>query len=166
MGRFFLNLRKIRKDAFLRVLTTSPASDVATRLGKIGLTEEEFWVGSVNPPDVPDYLRRASLGISFRKPTFSQIAASPTKIPEYLASGLPVICNSGIGDIDKLISKEGVGVIIKGFTDSDYQQALRQLEDMFKRSGLRHHCRKVAKEYFDLHQVGGVKYCSMYRRLV
>jgi glycosyltransferase involved in cell wall biosynthesis len=166
IGKFFLKMRETRKDAFLRILTTSPASGVVARLQKAGLAQEDVWVGAVKPSEVPGYLYRASLGVSFRKPTFSQIAASPTKIPEYLASGLPVICNTGIGDTDELISKERVGVVINGFTDADYRQALRQLEEIFNQPELAHRCREVARKYFDLDQVGGARYRLLYQRLL
>ena len=45
-------------------------------------------------------------GIFFIKPTFSKKASMPTRLGEYLASGVPCLCNTGIGDIDRLFEKE------------------------------------------------------------
>ena len=98
MGQFVLALQTLRPGAFLRVLTWAPAIDVFERLRQTGLSPDHFWVGAAAPEDVKTYLRGAVGGISFRKGTFSQIAASPTKVAEYLAAGLPVVTNVGIGD--------------------------------------------------------------------
>lgn len=38
------------------------------------------------------------------------IAASPTKIPQYLAAGLPVVGNQGIGYIDELLTAEALAL--------------------------------------------------------
>src|SRR2546423_5980594 len=96
MARFFLAVRARRPDAFFRVLTTSDAAGPAARRARRGFDAVDFGVEAVRAGDVPRFLRRARLGVSFRKATFSQIAASPTKIPEYLAAGLPVVSNAAI----------------------------------------------------------------------
>jgi glycosyltransferase involved in cell wall biosynthesis len=166
MGKFFLSLRTLRPDAFLRVLTTSSAAEAAARLRQVGLNEEDFWVGGANPSDVPGYLHRAHIGLSFRKPTFSQIAASPTKIPEYLAAGLPVVCNSGVGDVDDLVRGERVGVIVNRFAGDEYLRASRQVEELFAEADLEQRCRETARKHFDLCEVGGVRYQRLYQRLL
>ncbi|MBK9316906.1 MAG: glycosyltransferase, partial [Acidobacteria bacterium] len=89
MGRFYLSWKKIHPAAKLRLLTGAPAAEVLLRLSGLGVTEGDVWIGSVDPCDVPAHLSQVGAGLSFRKATFSQIAASPTKIPEYLAAGLP-----------------------------------------------------------------------------
>ena len=106
MAHFFLAVKARRPDAFFRVLTTSPAEAAAVVLRGAGLSDGDFFVGGVRAAQVPQHLGRARLGVSFRKSTFSQIAASPTKIPEYLAAGLPVVSNAGIGDTDELLETE------------------------------------------------------------
>jgi len=105
------------------------------------------------------------VGISFRKPTFSQIAASPTKIPEYLMAGIPVITNAGIGDTDDLISANNVGVVLTNFTASDYKVALSNLQTLLQDSQLRIRCRQVAREQFDLVAIGGERYLLAYNKI-
>src|SRR4030095_7939176 len=112
MGRFFRAFKECCPDAFLRILSVSLPAQASAALKRAGLTEHDFVIEAASPAEVPVYLRHARLGISFRKPSFAQIAASPTKIPEYLAAGLPVVCNAGIGDMDELIEREQVGVVL------------------------------------------------------
>jgi glycosyltransferase involved in cell wall biosynthesis len=165
MGRFFLTLRSLRPDAFLRILTKSDSEEAAGVLERTGLGAEDFWVGAVPPAEVPALLGRARLGISFRKPTFSQIASSPTKIPEYLAAGLPVVSNAGVGDTDELLEREAVGVVVREFKDEDYLAAARRALALAAEEGISVRCQQVARAHFDLVQVGGVRYAEVYRKL-
>lgn len=165
MGRFFLTLKRRRPDAFFRILTMSSATATAATLERVGLSAEDFWIGAVRPAEVPAYLRRARLGLSFRKATFSQIAASPTKIPEYLAAGLPTICNAGIGDTDEILTRERVGVIVRDFDEGTLDEAARAALALADDAEIGARCIEVAHRYFDLASVGGVGYRNAYRRL-
>ncbi|HYJ85713.1 MAG TPA: glycosyltransferase [Pyrinomonadaceae bacterium] len=165
MGRFFRAVKSQRPNAFLRILSLSPPHEGREALKRAGLDESDFEIQAVSPEGVPEYLRRARLGISLRKAAFAQIAASPTKVPEYLAVGLPVICNAGTGDVDKLLEGERVGVILRSFDDEACQAAAAQAIILAEDEAVRAHCRSVARAYFDLQSVGGARYLSLYRRL-
>ncbi len=165
MAGFFLALRALRPGAFFRVLTRSPAGAVAATLRRAGLGDEDFRVEPADPKDVPAHLARARLGLSFRKPTFSQIAASPTKIPEYLAAGLPAVSNAGIGDTDELLERERVGVVVRGFSNADYAEAAARALALAEDPEIRARSAEVARRFFDLAAVGGARYCEVYRRL-
>lgn len=165
MGRFFLNIRERRSSAFLRIMTQSSSEDATARLIGVGVNADDFQVGAVSPADVPAYLRGARLGLSFRQPTFSQLAASPTKVPEYLAAGLPVVCNAGVGDTDELLNNEGVGIIVESFAEERLAAAAEQALALTREPSMGARCVGVAREHFDLNKVGGVRYRNVYRRL-
>jgi glycosyltransferase involved in cell wall biosynthesis len=165
MGRFFLALKNHQPRAYLRILTTSSAENAASVLRRAGLSTEDFWVGAASPVEVPGYLHRARLGLSFRKPTFSQIAASPTKVPEYLATGLPAVCNAGIGDTDDLLLKHKVGVVLKDFNDDSYSEAARAAIALTEDVDVPERAMRVARACFGLVEVGRVGYRNVYRRL-
>ncbi|HVF67296.1 MAG TPA: glycosyltransferase [Pyrinomonadaceae bacterium] len=165
MARFFVAVRELRPRAFFRVLTRSDAGRVSEVLRRAGLSEKEFWVGAVEPSRVPVYLKRARLGLSFRKPTFSQIAASPTKIPEYLAAGLPAVSNAGIGDTDELLERERVGVVVRGFTREEFAESAALAVALAEDADTRARCAEAARRHFDLVSVGGARYLSVYRRI-
>jgi len=165
MGRFFQAIKALRPSAFLRILSVSPPEHGIAALKGAGLTEQDFEIRAVPPADVPRHLRRARLGLSFRKSSFAQIAASPTKIPEYLAGGLPVVCNAGIGDMDKLVERENVGVVLHRFDEATYRTAAAQALVLAEDPEVRARCRCTAYAHFDLQTVGGQKYINVYRRL-
>ncbi len=165
MASFFLAVRELKPDAFLRILTTTPRDQVVARLEEQGLEETDFWVGPVPASEVPSYLRGARVGISFRKPTFSQIAASPTKIPEYLAAGLPVVSNYGVGDSDQLLESAEVGIVVRSFDHQANADAARQVLALSARPDIAARCREVATRHFDLERVGASGYARVYARI-
>ena len=93
MGRFFKAIKQQRPDAFFRLFSVSEPQPARAALKRAGLNENDFEIRIASPAEIPAHLRQASLGLSFRKTTFAQIGASPTKIPEYLAAGVPVVWN-------------------------------------------------------------------------
>jgi glycosyltransferase involved in cell wall biosynthesis len=165
MGRFFLEIQAQRPDAFFRILTPSSHQKASAILQRLGISPDNFSIGAVSPSEVPLYLRGARLGLSFRKPTFSQIAASPTKIPEYLAAGLPVVSNAGTGDIDSLLKREKVGVIVERFDGKAYAEAVKLALALTGDPNIRKRCLETARRHFDLIGVGGKGYRNVYSRL-
>jgi glycosyltransferase involved in cell wall biosynthesis len=120
----------------------------------------------VTPAQVPRYLHAADIAISFIKPCYSKQSSSPTKIAEYLASGLPLVCNAGVGDLDKLIEANGAGVLLHDFNRAAYLKALEQIDAMRAEKNLAARLREVARQEFDLVKVGRVRYRRLYERLL
>jgi glycosyltransferase involved in cell wall biosynthesis len=165
MARFFLAFRTLEPDAVLRILTCGDAVAAGLSLDRLGVPAESRWIGSVPPSDIPAQLRRARLGLSFRRPTFAQVAACPTKIPEYLAAGLPVVSNEGIGDVDHLLTDLGVGVVVRRFDPQEYADAALRARSLAQEPGISDRCTAAAREHFDLERIGGARYRALYRGL-
>lgn len=151
---------------FSMILTQSPRQMVIDRMSSLGIEQKNFLVTQVTPGEVPRYLKAADIAISFIKPCFSKKASSPTKIAEYLASGLPVVCNAGVGDLDKLIEEKSVGALLPEFTPQAYLLALHEVDVMRGDENLAERLRGVARQEFDLVGVGRTRYRRLYERLV
>lgn len=165
MAEFLAEAYEADRSAFFLFLTKSAPGLIAEPLRELGIPEENYRVQAAAPTDVPRYLRAADLALSFRKPTSSQIAASPTKIAEYLVSGLPVICNAGVGDMDTVIEGDRVGVLLREFSRPAYRQVLELADALRTDPGLPERCMACARDRFDLAEVGGIKYRRLYERL-
>lgn len=157
-----------RHDArtFTLLLTEHKTEQARRRLHDKGIPVADFLVTAARPDEVPRYLKAADVALSFIKPCFSKLASSPTKIAEYLAAGLPIISNAGIGDLDELISGERVGVIVRDFTPQAYQEALAKLSELETEATMHARCQEVARLRFDLQNVGGFRYRRLYERLL
>ena len=73
---------------------------IAEQLQERGIGSKDFLVAKVPPSEVPRYLKASDMAISLIKPCYSKLSSSPTKIAEYLASGLPVIASATGGNLE------------------------------------------------------------------
>lgn len=129
------------------------------------LEDERICALTVDYESISDYLSLGKAGLAFYKPGLSKKARCPTKVGEYLACGLPVIINSGIGDTEEMINKEGVGVIVQEFSEPEYNRVSKELKIILEDGeALRKRCRAAAEKYFSL-DMGVERYMSVYNRL-
>ena len=154
--------RTLDPRTFAMFLTQSDPKIVLSLLAERGFSEADYFIARVQPEHVADYLYASDVGISFVKSSYSTLSRSPTKIPEYLACGIPIISNSGVGDVDELISGHKVGSLVQEFTDEGYVKALKEIRELGDVSS---RCRKLAEADFDLGTVGGERYRRIYQQL-
>jgi len=166
MTEFLAVARQQDAATFAMILTQSSSQMVIERLTSLGFQPKDFLVKQVVPDDVPRYLKAADVAISFIKPCYSKQSSSPTKIAEYLASGLPLVCNAGVGDLDKLINENHAGALLSEFGPESYLQALDATELLRKEPALAERLREVARREFDLIAVGRTRYRRLYDRLL
>jgi glycosyltransferase involved in cell wall biosynthesis len=166
MVDFFAALRKGNQDAHLLWLTNGSPDRVRELMRSRHVETKNFSVLSVAAAEVPSYLAAADAGLSFIKPCISKMASSPTKNGEYLACGLPLVINAGVGDSDALIDDWTAGVLIEEFTDNEYAEAGRAIEAIVTRPEVRQKARMVAEQLFDLNTIGTVRYVSLYQRVL
>ena len=166
MAEFFAAAVQQDPSSMALVLTQSDPELIAGPLRERGLSEGHVRITRVSPADVPRYLRASDLALSFIKPCYSKISSSPTKIAEYLASGLPVVSTAGIGDVDEVLDGDRVGVLVREFNASAYAGALDEVERLRREPGVADRCRASAAERFDLETVGGPRYRRLYQRMI
>ena len=142
-------------------LFLTPQPEELTRLGP---PPEWAEIRTVEPGAVPEWLRRASALFFFIRPIPSKRASCPTKFAEGLASGLPVVCNRGIGDLDDIIEREGVGVLVDGFSDAAYSDAALRLKRLLEDPDLSGRCRRLAETRYSV-DLGVDMYRQLYAEL-
>ena len=160
---FFVAAREYDPRTLVMILTSRNKEKVTEKLAARGIPREDYIVESVDPADVPRFLRASDLAVSFIKACYSKQSSSPTKIAEYLACGVPIVANRGVGDIDELIGDNGIGALIDDFSDESYRRALKSIEQL---GNVGETCRVFAMKEFDLETIGGNKYKRIYSRLL
>jgi glycosyltransferase involved in cell wall biosynthesis len=120
---------------------------------------------SVEPADVPSWLRRATAAFFFIRPTPAKRASSPTKLGEALASGLPVVANRGIGDVDDLVEESGVAALLRGFDSASYREAMARLRVLLAEPSIAMRCRHVAETRLST-SVGVDLYYRLYEEIL
>ncbi len=159
---FFRRLLEGRPDAKFLLITNDPDKDIFARAESLGLERDRLRVVSLNRSQIPAALSLVTLGVSLIKPAYSKIASSPTKLAEMLSMGIPVVCNSGVGDAAYLHSHYPIGPLLPGFTEADFDQVLSELDSSL--SLAREKRRSDTLEFFSLEHAH-TQYSKLYDRL-
>lgn len=166
MARFVASARKQDRTAFGLFVTQSDPELVRRELRCCGLGDADYRVIQATAGEVPRLLAASDIALSFVKPCYSKLFSSPTKIAEYLAAGLPVVSAAGVGDIDSLIRRRRIGVLVSQFTEEEYLRVYDEAVTLIADPGVTERCRLTAREEFDLATVGGPRYRRLYDRLM
>ena len=166
MADFLKVFREQDPSLYVIFLTQSSPDLIVPKLRERGFAESDYFVGKVPTTEVPLYLCASDLALSFIRASYSKLSTSPTKLAEYLAIGLPVVCSPNIGDVDEMITNQKIGTLLTGFTKKHYLEAISEIETLRAEGDLAARCRQTAKSKFDLYSVGGVKYKRLYRKLL
>jgi len=166
MADFFTSFLKQNPEAHLMWLTTGSHDRVRELMRARDVGADNFSVRAVASGDVASYLAAADVGLAFIKRCMSKIASSPTKNGEYLACGLPLVINAGVGDSDLLIDEWKAGVLIDDFNEDDFVKAAREIENIVRERGVRDRAREVAEKVFNLETTAGERYASLYEKVL
>jgi len=95
----------------------------------------------------------------------SKLGSSPTRMGEILGCGLPVVANSGVGDVARIIDKYRVGVLVTEGSQNAMSRALIELDQLRMDPELPERCRQAAEEGFSL-ESGTKAYKNLYRDIL
>src|SRR5215213_1713823 len=166
MADFFASVVRKRNDVHLLWLTTGSRERVRRLMSARGISEDHFSIRSVVPKEMPLYLAAGDVGLSFIKRCFSKLASSPTKNGEYLACGLPIVINSGIGDSDGLVHESQAGILIDNFNERDFDAAWTAIQELVNDPNIKGKARAAAEKVFDLNSVGAERYARLYEAVL
>ncbi len=166
MAEFFAFLLRRKPDAHFLWLTPGRHERIRELMAARSITPSNYTIRSAGSAEVPAYLSAADAGVAFIKSCFSKLASSPTKYAEYLACGLPLVVNSGIGDSDALITEENAGVLVRHFNEAEYERVISELDDFVRDpEATRTRARAIAARLFDVSTLGVERYARLYERV-
>jgi len=159
MMDYFKELKQERPNAqFLFVTGESPERLKKAAEDK-GIAPNSISVISVLHHEVPHYISLMDASIFFIKPSYSKKASSPTKQGEIMAMGIPLICNSNVGDTDLIVSRYKAGTVIDDFNESTYRKNIIN-PDKFDSKAIA----AGAKDYFAL-ETGVERFLDIYSKV-
>lgn len=161
---YFKNLRVHCSDARLLVINRGDHDYIRERMRILEVGESWVEIKSVAYSSVAKELGEVDAGIFFYKPAFSTSGTAPTKLGEFLACGVPCLANAGVGDYEKILEEEGVGVVLHAFGAQEQEKAVRQLLDLVADTRVGERCMAAARRHFSLEQ-GVERYDRIYRSL-
>lgn len=160
---FFLILKRIKSNATFIFATKDDNTNIYSYAQSIGINKTDIIVEGFKREHVPTAISLFDTSIFFIKPVFSKQASSPTKLAELLSMGIPVICNSNVGDIEEYYEKFPFGHLIHHFNEESYFDACEKIDELKKISKL--DLRNTAEKLFSLNS-GLKKYDYIYKSLL
>ena len=166
MVDFFSALRGDCSSAHFQFLTAESNRDTIEQvMTKRSIPESAYSIQQAAYRDIPKHISMADLSIFFIKPLYSKLSSCPTKLGESLACGLPVVINSGIGDCDRIVKENNVGIVMDDLNNGSYQKVIPQINRILReKSACSRRCRETATKNFSLEDAGR-QYQGIYRRL-
>jgi glycosyltransferase involved in cell wall biosynthesis len=126
MFTLFKLLQKQDPEYRMLILTKDDPGMVLREAMELGVPEEKLFITYSDRKKLPLFLAMSDWSIFFIRNTFSKTASSPTKHAEIMGMGIPVICND-IGDTGRIVEETRTGLVLKAFTDEEYQRVIRQM---------------------------------------
>ena len=120
-------------DAKFLFITYHPRVLILESAFKLNIPVEKIIVEKAGRNEVPLLLSLSSLSLFFIKQTFSKIASSPTKQAEILAMGIPLICNTQIGDTEAIVTRSGAGLLINQFTINEFDKVINGIPTLLQK---------------------------------
>lgn len=150
-----------------QVLTRADSTALVRKALALGFPEDRLHVASVAPDAMPDALAAGDIGLSFIEPCFSKMGSSPTKVAEYLACGLVVVANEGVGDTADLRGEKGACITMSDMAPTSLEAAVDDALEAASRPWSERLAltSDVAARRFGLAEVGGPRYLAIYRAL-
>lgn len=126
-----------------------------------GIAERSIKVIKVPYAEVPAMLNAADFGMFFIVPTFSKQASSPTKMGEMMGMGLPLVCNTGVGDVGDIVEQSSCGMAIDINNPAQFQRSVESIETLPFLD--KDKIRQSAFEFYSL-KAGVERYAEVYER--
>jgi len=120
LSAIFRGLQKLIDNIFLLVLTFHPSKEIKKSLIKGGVNSSNFLIKNLSLEKTMSVLPVADLGLHIRKKGIASWVVSPSKFPEYLICGIPVLSTDSTEQvIDILKVNPNCGYLFNGNFESN-----------------------------------------------
>ncbi|MCR9251943.1 MAG: glycosyltransferase [bacterium] len=119
MMEFFKLLKSEISNAKFLIITKDSTDQIRSYASKLEVMEQDIITTSGTREEIPYLISLSSWSIFFIKPVFSKAASAPTKMGEIVNMRIPIVCNTGVGDLDNFTKRYNLGqTIISGDKES------------------------------------------------
>jgi glycosyltransferase involved in cell wall biosynthesis len=164
MLRVLKAARALRPGSRMLILNQRDHALVAAAAERVGVARDALTVIGVRPDEMPEQLARACVGIALVRQSPSKAASSAVKVAEYLACGLPVIVNAGLGDVSDQVRATRAGHVVDDYSDFSIERAGAAVIELAETPAYRERARALAEAEYDLLDATE-RYAAIYRRL-
>lgn len=151
----FSRLLELDPCYYLQIYSNDDTQPIEKKLKALG--KNNYGIKSLTFSEVPSYVKALDAGLLIREKNDLNIYSSPTKIGEYLASGVPLICTKYSGDYAQSVNHKLEGFILQDVDVPDselhelhnYLQKLLRNREFYRQACIKAACLKSWKNEFD-----------------
>lgn len=163
MLALFRQTLALRPDAYFLFVSNNGKELVDAESRRQGIAADRVRFASADRQEVPAFISLAAFSVIFIRADVSKAGCSPTKLAELFACNVPVIANSGVGDLDSILDLERNGsLVVPDFSEGTLRAAVEGIVGARARVG--HRIRDNSRE-FALEE-GVERYAAVYRELL
>ena len=159
---FKILLRKNKKSKFLFVTRENP-DQIFKKCLKKNISYDSILVKESSRDMMPSYIGISNFSIFFILPFYSKKASSPTKMGEIMSLGIPVICNSNVGDIDEIMKKSMPELLVNNLNNENYERLTDLILNNYKADPEK--IIQTSRYYYSLRN-GVKKYLDIYNKIL
>ena len=160
----FVQVLRLRPNARFLIVNRGEHAYIQARLIAAGVPDTKVELIAATHAEVPRQMARINAGVFFIKPVYSKQASAPTKLAEFLGSGIPCLSNAGVGDMAEVLEGHHVGVALDALDEVSMIDGLRRLLELVADPYTTGRCVAAAQKLFSLDE-GVARYCSVYEQL-
>lgn len=164
MVRIYQALKRTRPDTSWLIVNRGEHALIRDALARHRVSTHDVELIEATPAEIPTHIRRMHAGMAIIRPAYSKIASAPTKLAEYLGCGVPCLGNSGVGDVQAILDRHEVGIVLHKFDDAAMSAAVNELLDLAADPDIVERCREAAFDLFSLEK-GVAEYSRVYAEL-
>jgi glycosyltransferase involved in cell wall biosynthesis len=160
---------KLSKNVF-----QTPAFKIISRDDKLliekvaeseGLDKKELLIEAATSENIQEKIEDLNFAILYFTSGLSKLGSAPTRMAELLSLGIPILGNSGVGDMAEIINKYRVGIVVDGNSDDQLLSGLKKMKDLLGEDDYGLRCKEVAFNLFSADQ-GADNYKIIYEEII
>lgn len=165
LATFFHTVAAQDPQARFEIITRDNAAEVRRQVGGDAAFQARLRIFGLPAHEVHTAVKGHSVSAMFFTPGVSKLGSSPTRLGEVLGCGRPVVANSGVGDVARIVEQYRVGVLVSDGSRQSMERALEELTELQRDPQLPARCRQAAEEVFSL-ESGTRAYSELYRKIL
>lgn len=124
MLSYFKVLKSEKPNARFLFVSGEEPDTILSKAKELGIDQSSIIITSCLHHLVPLHIALFNESVFFIRPSYSKKASSPTKQGEIMAMGIPLTCNSGVGDTDEIVKKYKAGSVVEQLNVEGYKNAI------------------------------------------
>lgn len=149
-------------DTTIRIITRDDPVIIFNEFEKVGINRSEVYISSCSVDDIQENIQHLKFAILYFTPGISKLGSAPTRMAEFLACGIPILGNRGVGDMGDIIEKYDIGVVVENNESSELNRALNKIKVLLQDPNISQRCKQTAELIFSAER-GARQYASVYK---